>query len=62
MRKNDVFYKKISKIYDVYVKLHKYAVKFFESLYKKELSYGMLSIFEYNRKMKELKTVGVICI
>ena len=62
MKKNDVFYKKISKIYDVYTKPHKYAVKFLESLYKKELSYGMLSKFDYNRKMKELKTVGVICI
>lgn len=28
MKKNDVFYKKISKIYDVYAKPHKYAVKF----------------------------------
>ena len=38
MKKNDVFYKKISKIYDVYTKPHKYTVKFLESLYKKELS------------------------
>lgn len=28
MKKNDIFYKKFSKIYDVYTKPHKYAVKF----------------------------------
>ena len=62
MKKTDDFYKEISKIYDVYTKPHKYVVKFLESLYKKKLSYGLLSRFEYNRKMKELKTGGVIYI
>ena len=37
MKKTDDFYKEISKIYDVYTKPHKYAVKFLESLYKKKL-------------------------
>ena len=56
------FIKKLAKFMTFIQKPHKYAVKFLETLYKKELSYGILSRFEYNCKMKELKTVGVICI